>query len=727
MVVPVVRCLTATCTSSYHLRAIQFLARYSYEAEITKMEGDLNSSSSQATTRPSNSTSPSRRTRTPAVMIAVTTVAVLASTVSASSRAGKNGSNGNVGRRPNTADPRLSRSLRDEAASLADGRQMLNDGLSVLGGALDDGGARRGAEERYGEEDASSLIDVDDLELLDSIFGSSPSSSKSSAVDGSDVFSGEYDGALDDDVDVGVDDEEIDGLFERAGKLLEADEGGEVDETLEYRAGNTWEDPIDEEYNTYDPYDEYFPHDGDHQEPLVDAADQREQWEAGGYLQQGSRDDDPQYDGGFDGDFYEDDMPPFRGGRQELVPEDYDEEGFVDEDGAYYHQQQQQFQHEDDDDLAYSEVEVVFDGGGGYDEYEYDYTDPALAMAGDEEFAEVVDEQQIPHQREVNMHDGEPEATIDTYQQLSNSRPGIDAYLSATAESRNDEEFDSEFADAAIAAARMEEEEERQFEAEVNAENTDNMDFDYIYEDRATLFVDDDDDGFVNGHPVPPVHAANSGIDSIIQAHRIAVAKDLGMESSPLAFSSPSVASATGDQLRHQHPRDSHSPSLSLDHPRTSSFGYGQSHKHGGGSRGRGFGGSGGGPFDDPEHIARMEVRRQKNERNFRREVSADVHKTYTSAVASVIRGDASPHVPANLFGQSLEEERAGCKLAGLSPEFDRNGMRNGKFCSEEELLNMVEWSALLHSTYGDQCGAVDVKTAKARLYGGAQYHRTVC
>ena len=661
----------------------------------------------------------------PAMTIAVATLAVLASTVSASSRAGKNG---NGGRRPNAADPRLSRSLRDEVASLADGRQMLNDGLSVLGGALDDEGARRGAEGRYDEEDTSSLIDGDDLELLDSIFGSSPSSSKSSAVDGSDVFSGEYDDPLDDNDDVGVDDEEIDGLFERAGKLLEADEGGEVDEPLQYRADNAWEDPIDEEYNTYDPYDEYFPHGGDHQEPLVDAADQREQWEAGRHLQKGSRDDDAQYDEGFDGDFYEDDMPPFRDGKQELAPDDYDEESFVDEDGAYYHQHQHQdqrqrqseaFQHEDDDDLAYSEVEVAFDGGGGYDEYEYDYTDPTLAMAGDEEFAEVVDEQQILNQGEVDMHDVEPEATIDTYQQSSNSRPRIDAYLSAAADSRNDEEFDSEFADAAIAAARMEEEEEREFEAEVNAENTDNAaDFDYIYEDRATLFVDDDDDGFVTGHPVPPVHAADSGIDSIIQAHRIAVAKDLGMESSPpLAFSSPSVASAT---------RDSHSPSLSSDHPR--SFGSGQSSKNGGGGRGRGFGGSGGGgPFGDPERIARMEARRQKNERNFRREVSADVHKTYSAAVASVIRGDASPHVPSNLFGQSLEEERAGCKLAGLGPEFDRNGMRNGKFCSEEELQNFVEWSALLHSTYGDQCGAVDVKTAKARLYGGAQYHRTVC
>lgn len=757
---------------------------------------DLNSSSVQtASTRREH-----RRTwrmRTPAVTIAVTALAALVSTASASSRSapGGNGSNGgsNSRGRPNTADPRLSRSLRDEAASLANGKQVLNDGLSILGGALDDGEVRRGAAGGYGEEDSGSdpLIDGDDLALLDAIFGSStpsPSSTKPSAADESVVFSeesvaasaanvdayGEYDDALDDNVGSDlVDDEEIDGLFERAGKLLEAEEGDEVDESLqvyeadeyehyyddeleeeEKRSGtvtaedmlpdqqqqhagsNTWEDPIDEEYIMYDPYDEYLSAVDGEQEPLVDVDDQWEQWEAG-HSQQVSVDDAQyEYDENFEEEFYEDDMPPFQDAAQELAPEEYDEGGFIDEDEANYQQQQPEAYPYDDEDLVAGDAEVVFDVGGGYDEYEYDYTDPTLAMDGDEEFAEAEDEQQF-HDNELSqqiLNQREEDATYDTYQQISNSQPKIDAYLNA-AEPQDDEEFDSEFADAAIAAARMEEEEEREFEAEANAENTDNAaDFDYIYEDRATLF---DEDGLVadgspkhSHHPVPPVHAADSGIDSIIQAHRISVAKDLGIDASPLGVSSTSLATATGAQQRQKqpHPRGTHTPSSSSDHPR--SFGYGHSYSSGGSNRGRGFGGSGSGgggsPFDDPERIARMEARRQKNGRNFRREVSADVHKTYSTAVASVIRGDASPHVPANLFGQSLEEERAGCKLAGLGPEFDSNGMRNSKFCSEEELQTYVEWSTLLHSTYGDQCGAVDVKTAKARLYGGAQYHRTV-
>jgi len=214
---------------------------------------------------------------------------------------------------------------------------------------------------------------------------------------------------------------------------------------------------------------------------------------------------------------------------------------------------------------------------------------------------------------------------------------------------------------------------------------------------------------FVNTDVSPTPISASFGIEDIIHAHRIAVAKDLGLPQ-PDKSSIPSFASIKMQQKLTPSHLGYSTPS---DNPR--GYGYGG---------GYGFEGGGGGA-DDP--IARAEARKKKKERNLRRAVSSDVHRTFTTAVASVIRGDASPHVPADLFGQTLEEERSGTKLAGLGPEFDENGMyAYGRFCTEEELASFSEWSSLLQSTAGNQCGAVDVKTAKAKLYGGAQYHRCV-
>ena len=718
-------------------------------------------------------------------VLAVVTLAAVVSTASASSRSAAGSSGGGAGSgsggssrsgSPPPTDPRLSQSLRNEAASLASGTQMLNEGLSILGGALDDGSARRKTGDYYGEEnsgvDDDPLINGDDLALLDSIFGSSSTPTPSSSASASALAQNshlsealaydEYDpiigGANDDGSDVGmdlVDDDEIDGLFERAGKLLEAEEGGReegegaegdvdsnilgyADDGLEEEqkyfgrvttedtsmipeekehVDNSWEDPHD--LYEYDPYDEYMPG-GSAADAILGTSDQ---WETEDFQQ--APGEDGQYDepNVFEEEVYDDDnvnsLPQFDDATNSLSSEEdkyaYDEQSLVD---------------------YQKEPEVLYDDNGGY-EYDYDYTDPTLAMDDEEAFFETVDEQELyddagPQQIPGREQEYEDIVADGTKYKLSTDHLHPAEPAGNFLEDQDDLEFDSAFADAAIAAARMEEEEEREFEADAIADNTDNAaDFDYIYEDRSLMFefVGDEDaivtDGSPNHphHPVPPVHAADSTIDSIIRAHRIAVAKDLGIEtSSPPGASSPSLAtSAVEGTPQRQAPSQGtqfQSQSFSTsDQPRSydrfPSF------------AARGSGG-GGGPFDDPERNARLEARRQKNERNFRRETAADVHKTFSTAISSVIRGDASPHVPANLFGQTLEEERAGCKLAGLSPEFDRNGMRNGKFCSEEELQSYVEWSSLLQSTFGDQCGAVDIQTAKAKLYGGAQYHRSI-
>ena len=739
----------------------------------------------------------SKRRQTPSMMMAylVTLLAAVVSTASASSRSAAGsgsggGSGGSSSRSRSTsrsppADPRLSQSLRNEAASLASGKQMLNEGLSILGGALDGGDVRRKTGMEYGEEgsdaddyddDDDPLINGDDLALLDSIFGSSsapssPSTSASStsslprnaqlseaaAYDDYDPFIG---GAVDDDIDGMdlVDDDEIDGLFERAGKLLEAEEGeedelntnlpghddfGEVGQYYDddqqeegqkdvYRSttedvlleageqiDNSWEGPNDNlyEYDLYDEY-EYLP-DGDSGGADDNAPGADAQWET----------EYPHQDGRYDGleafeEFYDEvngnASPPFDDAAHDSPAEEYDY--------GYNEQGRGEYQ---------EEPEVGFDDNVGY-EYEYDYTDPTLAMEGvDEQPLHDAGSQQMPSQ------DQEYKEVSDDYQQNSSDHLQLSGTVETFLEEQDDEEFefDAAFADAAIAAARMEEEEQREFEAEANADNTDNAaDFDYIYEDRTLYNVDDENTFVADGsprhphHPVPPVHAADSTIDGIIRAHRIAVAKDLGMEPPTIGDSSPSVPtnSVAGAQQRQTQYQGTYSKSkTSSDPDQPRGFG----HAHNSNSDGRynrspafavrGSGG-GGAPFDDPEREQKIEARRQKHERNFRRETAADVHKTFSTAVASVIRGDASPHVPANLFGQTLEEERAGCKLAGLSPEFDRNGMRNGKFCSDEELQTYVEWSSLLQSTWGEQCGAVDIGTAKAKLYGGAQYHRSI-
>ena len=457
----------------------------------------------------------------------------------------------------------------------------------------------------------------------------------------------------------------------------------------EEQIDNLWKDPHD--LYEYDPYDEYLPV-GGYGGANDDVFDADDQW--GGEYSHQEQGEDRRYD--------------------ELL-QPFEEEGY------------------DTDVSPVEKHDYANDDNGVYD-YEYDYTDPTLAMDDDEAFLESVDEPELHEDagsQQMSGHEQEYQDVISDgakYQQSSDRLPPAEP--GNLLEDQDDLEFDPAFADAAIAAARMEEEEEREFEAEANADNTDNAaDFDYIYEDRSLMFefVDDEDAFVTKGtpkhphHPVPPVHAADSTIDSIIRAHRIAVAKDLGIEAPPGSASSPSSSTTSsavaGTQQRQAQPQGTHSQSHpSSNHPRAynRSPGYGLS------------GNGGGGPFDDPERNARLEARRQKNERNFRRETASDVHKTFSTAISSVIRGDASPHVPANLYGQTLEEERAGCKLAGLSPEFDRNGIRNGKFCSDEELQSYVEWSSLLQSLYGDQCGAVDIQTAKAKLYGGAQYHRAI-
>ena len=706
-----------------------------------------------------------RRKRTPSIMLAyLATLAVVVSTASASLRssAGSGGSGGSSRRRSPPADPRLSNSLRSEAASLASGKQMLNDGLSILGGAT---GGEYGEENSDADDDP--LINGDDLALLDSIFGSSSSSSTPSTSSASapsisalaegarlsdaDVYD-EYDpiiSAANDDRSDGsmdlVDDDEIDGLFERAGRLLdaEAEEGGEMERNFaeysdydeggqyydddlrdagqkavqrptmedvlpepeeEAQVDNSWEDQNDNLYE-YDPYDEYLPVGGSSgaNDDVFDADDQ---WETE-YSQQV-----PGEDGRYDEpNVFEEEVYDING---VSAPPEFDD-GLPAEEYDYVYDDQGQDDHQE-------EPDVLFDDNGGYD-YEYEYTDPTLAMNDEEALFESLDEQELHENAGPQQMSGQEQEYEDQFQPAEIAGNFL--------EDQDDLEFDPAFADAAIAAARMEEEEEREFEAEANADNTDNAaDFDYIYEDRSLMFefVDDEDASITDGtpkhphHPIPPVHAADSTIDSIIRAHRIAVAKDLGIESPPDGASSPSSATSSsavaGTQQRQAQPKGTHSqPQASSNHPRSY-------------DRSPGFGvsgnGGGGGPFDDPERNARLEARRQKNERNFRRETAADVHKTFSTAISSVIRGDASPHVPANLYGQTLEEERAGCKLAGLSPEFDRNGMRNGKFCSEEELQSYVEWSSLLQSTFGDQCGAVDIQTAKAKLYGGAQYHRSI-
>ena len=220
----------------------------------------------------------------------------------------------------------------------------------------------------------------------------------------------------------------------------------------------------------------------------------------------------------------------------------------------------------------------------------------------------------------------------------------------------------------------------------------------------------------------PPPDGPGHGLEDIVRAHREALSRDLdGVTQRPAraAFvpqsrSFPGAGAGAGARAPPVRPSKV-PPSYGANLAESSSSNPGPPPPPSSSS-----------PPSNPSAAKRRE-RARKAEQNLLRTVASEVHTTYTTALSSVIRGDASAHVPAGIFGQSLTEERAGTRLAGLGSEYDVNGMYNyGPYGTEEELRSFSDWSALLHSTSANQCGAVDIKTAEAKLYGGAQYHRCV-